>query len=86
MHVHFAFSSLQISFMQTLMSVHLMNDVMSMLIVPTLLEASPVSVTMVTLEMEYCVQVWVKYIALLQYYLVNKVYESKVACASSFIH
>ena len=56
------------------MSVHL-NDVMSMLIVPTPLEASPVSVTLATLEMECCVQVWVKYIALLQYYLVNKVYE-----------
>ena len=56
------------------MSVRL-NHVMTMLTVPTILAASPVSVTMVTLEMECCVQVWVKYIALLQYYLVNKVYE-----------
>ena len=39
------------------MSVHL-NHVMSMLTVPTILAASPVSVTMVTLEMECCVQVW----------------------------
>ena len=40
------------------MSVKWNSHVMSMLIVPTLLAASPVSVTMVTMEMECCVQVW----------------------------
>ena len=38
---------------------------MSMPIAPTPMAVSPVSVTMATLEMECCVQVWAKYVVLL---------------------